>query len=121
MRISRWVVIALVSIASSVLVFTVLARHQVGTPRPVGTVCDFEHDPGSGPSDVGRVEHRGWLVPHEACVHATDGENVQPVGLAPFIGAFVATVIVAAILALLSLGLTRPRMDSVTTPPRGVS
>ncbi|HET8929411.1 MAG TPA: hypothetical protein VFN21_02015 [Acidimicrobiales bacterium] len=109
MRRSWWVVIVLASAAMSVVAFTVIARHQVGTPRPVGTVCDFEHDPGSGRSAFGRIEHRGWLVPHEACVHATDGENEQPVGFAPLIGALVTAIASAGLLMVVAWWRTRFR------------
>lgn len=91
------------------MVFVAVANDHVGEPRPIGTVCDFEHDPGSGKSGEGRIEHRGWLVRREACVHATDGENEQPVGVAPFMGALVAPVVTGAVLAAFASWWTRSR------------
>ena len=102
----------LVSLASAPVVFVAVARNHVGEPRPVGTVCDFEHDPGSGKSDEGRVEHRGWLVRREVCVHATDGENEQPVGVAPFVGALVAPVATGGALAAFASWRTRSRSSN---------
>lgn len=104
-----WLVILLVSLASAPVVFVTVARNHVGEPRPVGTVCDFEHDPGSGKSGEGRVKHRGWLVRREVCVHATDGENEQQVGLAPFLGALVAPVATGVVLTLLAAWWSRAR------------
>lgn len=105
----RLVLIVLVSVATAPVVFVAMARSSVGEPRPVGTVCAFEHDPGSGQSAEGRVEHRGWLLPREACVHATDGENIEPVGLTPFIGAAVAPVVSFVALAAIVTARKRRR------------
>lgn len=112
-RIGWWLVIVLVSLASGAVVFVALARDQVGEPRAVGTVCAFEHDPGSGRSADGTIEHRGWLVRREVCVHATDGENEEPVGLAPFLGGIVATTATgAALVALMTWSRTNRRSDT---------
>lgn len=103
----RWALIVLVSLAAGVVAFALLGRHELGPPRPAGTVCDFQHDPGSGKSDEGVVERRGWLVPHEACVHATDGEYSEPLSLGPFAGCVLASSLVG--LALIAWELSRPR------------
>ena len=97
----------IVSLVTAPVVFVAVARNHVGEPRAEGTVCDFEHDPGSGKSAEGRVEHRGWLVRRGVCVHPTDGENEEPVGLAPFVSAFVAPVMTGGVLAGLALSWSR--------------
>lgn len=104
-----WLVIVLASLVSAPIVFVAIARNHVGEPRAVGTAYAFEHDPGSGRSAGGRIEHRGWLVPREVCVHATDGENEQPVGVAPFLGALIAPVATGGALILLASRLSGPR------------
>lgn len=115
-RVVVWsLIIVLVSLAAAPVTFVALARNHVGELRPAGTVCAFEHDPGSGQSAEGRIEHRGWLVRREACVHATDGENEQSVSLTPFIGALLAPVATGATLALLALLWTRSREQDDTS------
>lgn len=113
-RLVTWSAIALIALASAPLVFVVMARAEVEEPQPEGTVCDFEHDPGSGKSAEGRIEHRGWLIRRQACVHATDGENVQPIGMAPFLGAIVAPVPTAGVLIALALWWERSRQTART-------
>lgn len=115
MRLAYWFVILLVNLVTTPVVFVAVARNHVGEPRAEGTVCDFEHDPGSGKSAEGRVEHRGWLVRREVCVHPTDGENEEPVGLAPFVSAFVAPVVTGGVLTGLALSSSRSRNQRGTS------
>ena len=110
----RLVAIILVSLVSAPLAFAVLGRMAVGEPRPVGSTCAFEADPGSGRSHWGRVEHRGWLIPHEACVHPPYRDNEEWLGADPYLGAMAAPVVTFVMLLLatevvLTVGVVRTR------------
>ena len=89
------------------------------TARRVASRANFI---GSGWSAWGRVEHRGWLVPHEACVHPPDRDNEEWLGADPYLGAIAAPVVTFVMLlltteAVLTFRVVRTRGRS--TDPAG--
>ncbi len=109
-----WLALVVAGLAGCLGTFVISARQEIGPLRPVGTVCDFEHDPGSGPSAKGKVEHRGWLIRREACVHATDGENVESLTLQPFLASWFGGAAATGLVALIGYHTRSQRPASPT-------